>query len=78
MVAVNQTMKKGSIYHQVVVEEQEDEALDIFKMKGMTNLKLDAIIAICLAISLGNVVVLSTILRKRLILLLKKKSQLSE
>ncbi|KAJ1382217.1 hypothetical protein SESBI_44466 [Sesbania bispinosa] len=77
MVALNQTMKKGAIYHQEVVKEQEDEAMDIFKMKGgMTNLKLNAIIAISLAISLGNVVVLSTTWMKRLILLMKKESQL--
>ena len=74
MVTMLQLMKKGFFHHQELVEEQEEEVVAILKMKrGLRNLKLNVSIEINLVICLRSVVLMTW--RKKLILLMKNKSQ---
>ena len=73
------TMKLKSTKHSevVVVDKEEEEDVDTTKKimdKGMTNQKLNVIMVINLAITLGNVVAM---LNKRLTLLTTRKKKMS-
>ena len=80
VMVITSTMKLKSTKHLevVVVDKEEEEDVDTTKKimdKGMTNQKLNVIIVINLAITLGNVV---EMLKKRLTLLTTRKKKMSQ